>query len=250
MGDMTKAGDILAPIKRDDPATLAQRLINVAAKVARVPKRGWNDFGKYHYATESDVTDAIREALIENSVLLEQSIDDVTSMDGKKSAIVITKHTFTFRCAVTGQTQASVWFGAGSDSGDKALYKAYTGAMKTFLLKRFLIPTGDDPEDEKPEKPARQTTPSSATPMTIRVSSVIAKRSEETGEEIAPWRFVVEDEDQTVFLTYRVEDATLVRRAIVNARGLVTASIRVECLRRDDNGGRVVWKVIAIESVT
>ena len=36
--------------------------------------------------------------------------------------------------------------GAGDDGADKGLYKAYTGAVKYFLMKTFLIPTGDDPE--------------------------------------------------------------------------------------------------------
>jgi hypothetical protein len=44
--------------------------------------------------------------------------------------------------------------GAGTDSGDKAPYKAMTGASKYAELLSFLIPTGDDPE--KDEKPSRQ----------------------------------------------------------------------------------------------
>ena len=34
----------------------------------------------------------------------------------------------------------------GADTGDKALYKAYTSGVKYFLLKTFLLPTDDDVE--------------------------------------------------------------------------------------------------------
>ena len=36
--------------------------------------------------------------------------------------------------------------GQGLDSGDKAPYKAQTGALKYALLQSFLLATGDDPE--------------------------------------------------------------------------------------------------------
>ena len=38
--------------------------------------------------------------------------------------------------------------GEGADVGDKAPYKAMTGALKYALLQSFLLSTGDDPEDE------------------------------------------------------------------------------------------------------
>jgi hypothetical protein len=40
------------------------------------------------------------------------------------------------------------WFGSGSDTGDKGLYKAITGGIKYVLNTNFLIPTGDDPEKD------------------------------------------------------------------------------------------------------
>ena len=39
--------------------------------------------------------------------------------------------------------------GEGLDSGDKAPYKAMTGALKYALLQSFLLATGDDPEEER-----------------------------------------------------------------------------------------------------
>ncbi len=39
-------------------------------------------------------------------------------------------------------------YGEGRDRGDKAPYKALTGALKYALIQTFLIATGDDPEQE------------------------------------------------------------------------------------------------------
>jgi hypothetical protein len=39
--------------------------------------------------------------------------------------------------------------GEGLDAGDKAPYKAMTGALKYALLQSFLLATGDDPEEER-----------------------------------------------------------------------------------------------------
>jgi len=38
--------------------------------------------------------------------------------------------------------------GIGMDTGDKAIYKAETGAQKNFLMQLFLMSTGDDPEHD------------------------------------------------------------------------------------------------------
>jgi hypothetical protein len=41
---------------------------------------------------------------------------------------------------------------AEDTGGDKAIYKAMTGATKYFYMKVFGVATGDDPENEKAEK--------------------------------------------------------------------------------------------------
>ena len=42
------------------------------------------------------------------------------------------------------------------DNGDKATFKALTGALKYALVQLCLIPTGDDVEKDSPTAPARQ----------------------------------------------------------------------------------------------
>lgn len=133
------------------PKGLFAKLTDVMAEVGYVQKKGYNDFQKYKYVTEADLIDAVRDKLTERRVMLIPSAQEVTQND----SLVHVKMRFTFVDAESGETVQSDWYGSGADKGDKALYKAYTGALKYFLMKTFLIPTGDDPEaDTGTDKPA------------------------------------------------------------------------------------------------
>ncbi len=56
---------------------------------------------------------------------------------------------YTFTDVDTGEAITAKVAGQGLDSGDKAPYKAMTGALKYALLQSFLLATGDDPEEER-----------------------------------------------------------------------------------------------------
>lgn len=123
-----------------------QKISKVMSLVSRVPKNGYNSFHKYHYATETDLTESIRPILQEaglaffSSVLEQERVGEFTKV----------KMEFTLADLETGEILKSTYWGEGQDKGDKGLYKAYTGATKYFLMKTFLIPTGDDPELDTP----------------------------------------------------------------------------------------------------
>lgn len=122
--------------------SLYAKLAQVMLEVGRVPKSGYNSFHKYHYVTEADLVDAVREKLAKRNIILIPSAPVVTRQDNVTTVTM----SFTFCDGESGQTQSFEWAGTGEDKGDKGLYKAYTGAVKYFLMKTFLIPTGDDPE--------------------------------------------------------------------------------------------------------
>ena len=58
---------------------------------------------------------------------------------------------FTLFDIETGFFETSTITGEGIDKGDKAGYKAYTGALKYYLANTFMVATGDDPAQESPE---------------------------------------------------------------------------------------------------
>ncbi len=137
---------------------LARKLAKVLSEVHRVPKNGRNNFHKYDYVYESDLVDHIRDKLAEQGVALFPSVSehDVKEMeDARNRTVYLTTVTLdiTMIDGESGDMMTTTWVGQGLDNGDKGYYKAYTGAIKYFLLKTFLISTGDDPERDDAPRP-------------------------------------------------------------------------------------------------
>ena len=144
------------PVAKPAGTGLVAKLAWVMAGIKHVPKRGHNSFHGYDYATEADIADAVREGLAEQGVMIVPSVDklewrEVETKNGKAS--IATLHV---RFTVTDGPEKIefLMIGEGLDSGDKAVYKAMTGAQKYMLLKLFLISTGDDPEADDKAEPA------------------------------------------------------------------------------------------------
>jgi len=136
---------------------LISKLVKVLGGVERIPKNGYNDFHRYAYATEADVSDHTRKLLSDNNIFMMSSIEevinrDITTKSGKAETIVRVKIKVTFLCGETGESLSFHTWGDGQDAGDKGIYKAITGAIKYALMKNFLIPTGDDPENDNQPK--------------------------------------------------------------------------------------------------
>lgn len=152
-----------APIKG---RPLAKKLAMVMSEVHRVPKNGRNDFHNYDYVTESDLVDHIRDKLAQLGVALFPSVREhevVETEDQRKRTVYLTTVTLdiTLVDGESGDMMTTSWVGQGMDQGDKGYYKAYTGALKYFLLKTFMISTGDDPErddhlNHQPPQPRSQ----------------------------------------------------------------------------------------------
>jgi|GEM_PF-4547377 len=62
----------------------------------------------------------------------------------------ITLGDYTLACGDTGATITTRWTGEAADSQDKGINKAATAALKYWLLKTFLISTGDEDPDAVP----------------------------------------------------------------------------------------------------
>ena len=134
-----------------DKKQVIAAIAEVMKSVAYVFKAGRNEFHNYKYATEGDALNGLRPHLIENGLVI---IPDVTSCSGPDeygNTTVAIKYTILH---TSGEEITSTFYGCGNDRnkngiGDKGLYKAMTGANKYFLLKTFLIETGDDPERDE-----------------------------------------------------------------------------------------------------
>lgn len=122
------------------------------ALIDRIPKTGRNEFHKYDYATEADITAAVRVEMARRQLMLTPSVVDSKAelVGEKKSRLVTIRVRYTLEDGESGEQRTFDMLGEGSDSLDKAFYKAMTGATKYAVLKLFLIPTGDDPEKDEP----------------------------------------------------------------------------------------------------
>lgn len=137
-----------------DFAGLVAKLARVMGSVGSVEKNGFNEYHNYEYATESDVVKEVREHLAQEGVFLFSTVKDWETAECRTRSgtqhLARVELLFTFADGETGATCTVRYVGEGMDSGDKAFYKAYTGALKYVVMKNFLMATGDDPEKESP----------------------------------------------------------------------------------------------------
>lgn len=162
-------------------ATLYRKLAKVMSGINRVPKNGYNDHYRYPFVQDNDVLDAVRNLMSEHelSILVNMvGVPAQTEMQTKNGTTIHTVATFEFTiaCGETGETVTTQWTGEASDAMDKGINKAATSAMKYWLLKTFMISTGDD-ADNGPE-------PSNRRP--VRRAAAPAPRQQPRAEEPAP----------------------------------------------------------------
>ena len=138
-------------------ATLFAKMARVMGKMSRIKKTGYNKAQSYAFATESDVVDMVREAMAEEKLAFFVDIIEMKSTPrGEKMTHWIGHFMFTFADAETGATRSCEWMAEAAEYGDKGINKVATAAVKYFLLKTFLISTGDVSEDADSESPELQ----------------------------------------------------------------------------------------------
>lgn len=138
-----------------DKATLYKKLAAVMGDLSRIEKTGKNSFHGYEFATDADISDAVRPVLAKHGIalfvsMIESSREPV-EIPGKNGARQSVRYTatfeFTFGCAETGATITSRWTGEALDTEDKGYNKCATAAEKYFFLKTFALSTGDLADD-------------------------------------------------------------------------------------------------------
>lgn len=121
-----------------------------------MPKEGYNDFNKYNYLMEAQVTTKIKELFDIHGVVFhyQSEVTETKEYQGNNGGtqfLVTVKIPYSFYDVESGEKLDGVAYGQGADKGDKGIYKAITGAIKYIYMKTFNIPTGDDAEKESPE---------------------------------------------------------------------------------------------------
>ncbi len=137
------------------PPTIYHRLAKVSGAVAYLQKDGKNTGQGYSYLSEAHVKKAVTEALGANGLAyggIDVEILDRYERETNRGA---KWRGYDVRARVQivsqegGESVVLTGLGSGMDSGDKALMKATTAAVKTALTHGLGISSGDDPEADE-----------------------------------------------------------------------------------------------------
>lgn len=165
-------------------------LAAIYAAVGYVQKREGKALG-YSYAGEADIIEALRPAMVVQGVTARVlSVRDVV-----RDVIVIGKYdarmqrttltaTVRFTHGPSGTWVDCEAIGEGMDSGDKSGNKAMTVALKYALRQTFVLETGNDPDDTRPENEG-------AAPETRQNGQRTAEVHSPNDDVVANWKALV-----------------------------------------------------------
>src|SRR5215469_13711312 len=99
----------------------------------------------------ADLAGSVGDILAELGVVMIPQLQSISTELPRSSSERIARIVMSYKFidAKSGEELTVRVAGEGADPGDKAPYKAMTGALKYALLQSFLLATGDDPEDER-----------------------------------------------------------------------------------------------------
>ncbi len=132
-----------------DAKNVWEAMQNLSAELGPVIKSQTNSEYGYKYATEKDWYNEVGRRLPDHNLVLTVAVSDVQDIGltpSGKQRITRVKVVGTLHHTTSGTSISAVSYGDGADSGDKAIYKAITGAKKYLYAMLFCLPTTDDPE--------------------------------------------------------------------------------------------------------
>lgn len=135
-------------------ASLAKKKAKVMQNTGFVEKKGKNNRFGYEYAREADYLNHVRGIMASVGLAFGYTVTDEKMNKFSETKSGNTRYAnrqiieFTLTDTETGFAEHSTLVTYGIDSGDKGVWKGITGAVKYYMAKTFLIPTGDDPEND------------------------------------------------------------------------------------------------------
>lgn len=148
-------------------------------------KGGTNTYDKYSYFSEAQYKELFTELFSDADLELSFNEVEYNTFTGseKQANGRMPKLMFILTDIDTGFYEETTITGEGIDKGDKAGYKAYTGALKYYLANTFMVATGDDPEKESPNHTMNDKQEKKATEKQIELMKKIAEEQGKTLDE-------------------------------------------------------------------
>ena len=148
-------------------------------------KGGVNEYDKYSYFSEAQYKELFTELFSDAGLELSFNELEYNTFAGseKQANGRMPRLNFILTDIETGFYEETTITGEGIDKGDKAGYKAYTGALKYYLANTFMVATGDDPEKESPAHTMNEKQEKKATEKQIELMKKIAAEQGKTLDE-------------------------------------------------------------------
>lgn len=134
----------------DNKKTLYLKLAEIMGEIENVQKEGRNQRFGYRFVTSETVLSMLRKKLADKKLCLWITMVDMRQEPKSDSKMKTTfvKFEFTLCCGDTGATLSATWESEAEDTNDKGINKAATAAEKYWLMKTFMISTGDPEADD------------------------------------------------------------------------------------------------------
>ena len=125
--------------------SLVSKLAEVQASLDRLEKTAYADMGNFGFAyvEEHQVLEALRGELASRHIMIIPEVIDLV----KDGQFTTQKMMFHVHDGESGEIISSRWASHAADSRDFGPSKVTTQSLKYFLLKTFLLPTWERPED-------------------------------------------------------------------------------------------------------
>lgn len=143
---------------QENSEVILKKLSSIQKDVEPLAKEGRNLSQGYDYLAEAQITALFKPLLQAHGVVFTFSslITGVQATASGKQLLTSVRINYRFSDIVTGDFVKGDIDGQGCDPNDKGVYKAITGAIKYLFMKTFMLPTGDDPENEDTPPAQRQ----------------------------------------------------------------------------------------------
>lgn len=134
--------------------SIYQKMAQVMQACQYIHKGGQNTFHGYSYVTSADVLEKVNQAMAKAGLIttvVPSLVDfrETQNAKGNMDKLATVQVDITVYDTETGELIQFSGIGSGQDTGDKAVMKAETAAIKYAYMLSLCIATGDDPEADK-----------------------------------------------------------------------------------------------------
>lgn len=182
-----------------------------ALKEKGVLKKGkQNSFDNYSYFSEAQYKELFTELFSDSGLELTFNEVEYNTFNGteKQANGRMPRLNFILTDIETGFYEVTTITGEAIDKGDKAGYKAYTGALKYYLANTFMVATGDDTEKDSPSRTNDTKSDKKASTKDTKDNKEVKKAS---AKQIELINKLVDDKEAMLayYKIEKVEDLTL-----------------------------------------